>query len=257
MWAISATAASNTASVAGDVFCTPLILRTYWRAAASISSGVATGSSPRSVVMLRHMSSIVRSPSTTVRRTAATDAAIAFAAMTTRFDLRLARVADGPTLQHIERAAGEQFRSIGMANIADDEPPSLERLAFYATTGRSWVATVADPAHGGNAIVGYCLADLVGRNAHLEQISVLPQWQGRGVARQLLDVLRAWAASRGLAGITLTTFEHVPWNAPLYEHLGFRVLADDEVGPELRALRDEESMHGLGPATRVCMLMPL
>jgi hypothetical protein len=30
-------------------------LRTYCRAAASISSGVAPGSSPRSVVMLRHM----------------------------------------------------------------------------------------------------------------------------------------------------------------------------------------------------------
>lgn len=177
--------------------------------------------------------------------------------MTTRFDLRMATVADGPTLQTIERAAGEQFRSIGMDNIADDEPPSLERLAFYATTGRSWVASVADPAHGGNAIVGYCLADLVGHNAHLEQISVLPQWQGRGVARQLLDVLRAWAASRGFTGITLTTFAHVPWNAPLYEHLGFRVLAEHEVGPELRALRDAESAHGLDPATRVCMLMAL
>ncbi|QGG96187.1 LLM class flavin-dependent oxidoreductase [Actinomarinicola tropica] len=33
----------------------PPTLRTYWRAAASISSAVATGSSPRSVVMLRHM----------------------------------------------------------------------------------------------------------------------------------------------------------------------------------------------------------
>ena len=53
--AITATAASNGASVAAVVFCTPLILRTYCRAAASISSGVAPGSSPRSVVMLRHM----------------------------------------------------------------------------------------------------------------------------------------------------------------------------------------------------------
>ena len=45
------TARSKASSVAGDVDCTPLTLRTYWRAAASISSGVATGSSPRSVVM--------------------------------------------------------------------------------------------------------------------------------------------------------------------------------------------------------------
>ena len=41
--------------MAGDeVACTPLPLRTYCRAAASISAGVALGSRPRNVVMLRH-----------------------------------------------------------------------------------------------------------------------------------------------------------------------------------------------------------
>lgn len=49
------TACSNASAVTAEVACTPLTLRTYWRAAASISSGVAPGSSPRSVVMLRHM----------------------------------------------------------------------------------------------------------------------------------------------------------------------------------------------------------
>src|SRR5215211_3194062 len=50
-----ATACSNAASVAGVGRVTPLTLRTYWRAAASISSVVAGGSRPRRVVMLRHM----------------------------------------------------------------------------------------------------------------------------------------------------------------------------------------------------------
>jgi GNAT superfamily N-acetyltransferase len=177
---------------------------------------------------------------------------------TTRVTLRLATIADGPTLQHIERAAGEQFRDIGMAQIADDEPPSLERLSFYATTGRSWVATVDDEeAPDRCTIVGYCLADVVDAHAHLEQISVLPQWQGHGIARRLLATLRAWAASCGFTSITLTTFASVPWNAPLYEHLGFRVLTDDEIGPALRVLRDEESAHGLDPSTRVCMVLSL
>ena len=36
-------------------FVAPLTLRTYWRAAASISSAVAGGWRPRSTVMLRHM----------------------------------------------------------------------------------------------------------------------------------------------------------------------------------------------------------
>ncbi len=49
------TARSNASLVRSDGTMTPLTLRTYWRAAASISSGVASGSSPRSVVMLRHM----------------------------------------------------------------------------------------------------------------------------------------------------------------------------------------------------------
>ena len=53
--AIWRTARSNASSVAAEVFCTPLTLRTYCRAAASTSSGVAAGSSPRRVVMLRHM----------------------------------------------------------------------------------------------------------------------------------------------------------------------------------------------------------
>src|SRR5262249_59175275 len=54
--ATCSTAACMAASVFADLACTPLTLRTYCRAAASISSGVAAGSKPRRVVMLRHMS---------------------------------------------------------------------------------------------------------------------------------------------------------------------------------------------------------
>jgi hypothetical protein len=38
----------------------------------------------------------------------------------------------------------------------------------------------------------------------------------------------------------LTTFAHVPWNAPYYARLGFAVLTSDELGPELRATREGE-----------------
>jgi len=53
------TARSKAASLSRLTFWTPLTLRTYCRAAASISSEVAIGSSPRRVVMLRHMSRTV------------------------------------------------------------------------------------------------------------------------------------------------------------------------------------------------------
>jgi GNAT superfamily N-acetyltransferase len=159
---------------------------------------------------------------------------------------------DAPELQEIERLAGERFRDVGMPEIADDEPLSLDALAGYARAGRSWVAL----GQAGTPI-GYVVADVVDGDAHIEQVSVRPDHQGTGVGRALIDQVRTWALASGMDALTLTTFRDVPWNAPLYEHLGFRALADSEVGPELRALRDAETAHGLDPASRVCMRLDL
>jgi ribosomal protein S18 acetylase RimI-like enzyme len=166
--------------------------------------------------------------------------------------IRAATSHDSPELQEIERLAGERFRDVGMPEIAGDDPPSLETLAAYARAGRSWVAL--GPA---GTPVGYLLADVVDGAAHIEQVSVRPDHQGAGVGRALIDEVRAWALASDMAALTLTTFRDVPWNAPLYEHLGFRVLADRELGPELRALREAETAHGLDPARRVCMRLDL
>ena len=55
--ATAATAASKTSVVLADGSRIPLILRTYWRAPASISAELASGSRPRRMVMLRHITS--------------------------------------------------------------------------------------------------------------------------------------------------------------------------------------------------------
>ncbi|NBE56155.1 GNAT family N-acetyltransferase, partial [Streptomyces sp. YC537] len=49
--------------------------------------------------------------------------------------IRLATTADLPLLQEIERAAGEPFRALGMAAIADDEPPPLAELDRFRRAG--------------------------------------------------------------------------------------------------------------------------
>ena len=69
--------------------------------------------------------------------------------------------------------------------------------------------------------------------------------------------MKDWATETGRRSVTLTTFSHVPWNRPLYEHLGFRVLTEPEIGPELRALCEHEATLGLDPAVRVCMGLDL
>lgn len=161
--------------------------------------------------------------------------------------IRAATAQDGAALRAIERAAGEAFRDIGMAAIADDEPMSVGELAAYAARGRSWVAAVD------GAVAGYVVVDVVDGNAHVEQVSVHPDQQGGGVGRALLDHVRAWAGERGMPAVTLTTFRDVAWNAPLYRHLGFVDLEPDQIGPELAALVVAEGAHGLDPATRTCM----
>ncbi len=162
--------------------------------------------------------------------------------------IRAARPADAEDERSVERAAGARFADIQMPEVAAHEPISAQELADYAREGRSWVATDAD-----DKVVGYVIADVVAGCAHVEQVSVHPVHQGEGLGRALLEEVQRWADGEGLLGVTLTTFKDVAWNRPLYEHLGFKVLAESELSPELRQIRDAETARGLDPSNRVCM----
>jgi ribosomal protein S18 acetylase RimI-like enzyme len=162
--------------------------------------------------------------------------------------IRPARRSDLPLLQDIERAAGEPFRTLGMSAVSDDEPPPLDLLDDYRRAGRAWVAVESD-----DRPVGYLIADEVDGAAHVEQVSVHPSAARRGVGRALIDHVADWAGDRQLAALTLTTFSHVPWNAPYYTRLGFRTLTEAELTDGLRKIRAEEAEHGLDRWPRVCM----
>jgi GNAT superfamily N-acetyltransferase len=166
--------------------------------------------------------------------------------------VRAGRAEDGEHLQEIERQAGEQFRDIGMGWVADHDPFALDVLAAYAAEGRSWVAVDET-----DLPVGYLVAEVVDGAAHVEQVSVHPKWQGQGVGRLLMDRARDWAVQTSRHAVTLTTFTDVPWNRALYEHLGYRVMADHEIEPGLRSVVEDEAAHGLDPSTRVCMRLDL
>jgi GNAT superfamily N-acetyltransferase len=116
--------------------------------------------------------------------------------------------------------------------------------------GRCWVADVDGVA------AAYVVVDLVDGVAHVEQVSVHPDHRGQGLGAALLDHVTGWAAEHGHHRLTLTTFADVPWNAPYYERLGFRVLRADELGPALDALMDTEEQHGLRRSERVAMARP-
>jgi ribosomal protein S18 acetylase RimI-like enzyme len=165
--------------------------------------------------------------------------------------IRDARFGELPALQEIERAAGVLFREVGMPEIADDEPLSIEVLSGYVAAGRAWVAVEPDRSRA--APVGYLIADLLDGNVHVEQVSVDPRFSRRGAGRLLIDRAVAHAEEIGAPALTLTTFADVEWNAPYYRRCGFEVMGDAEIMPELRAVRAHEVAAGLDRWPRVCM----
>ncbi|OLR91139.1 hypothetical protein BJP25_28585 [Actinokineospora bangkokensis] len=184
--------------------------------------------------------------------------------------IRQAVPADFPRLREVEVLAGAAFRDVGMAWVAEDEPPSAEVLGRFAAAGRAWVCEVAragghdtagvggqgtavvggrgTAAAGGQGTVGaYLLAERVDGRVHVAQVSVDPAYRGMRLGAALIDHVDDGG------GITLTTFADVPWNAPHYRRLGFRVV---EATGGLALVVRREAALGLDPATRVCMIRP-
>ncbi|WP_405997039.1 GNAT family N-acetyltransferase [Streptomyces sp. NBC_00829] len=162
--------------------------------------------------------------------------------------IRSARARELTQLQDIERAAGKAFADIGMAAIAEDEPPSLKVLGEYEQDGRAWVWADDD-----DLPVAYLIAELVDGSGHVEQVSVHPGHARKRIGQALIEQAEAWARAQGATALTLTTFTEVVWNGPYYERLGFRLLPDAELTPELREIRAAEAAHGLDRWPRACM----
>lgn len=161
--------------------------------------------------------------------------------------VRLANRDDLSAMQHVEWLAGEPFRALGMDEVADDGPPSLDDLTGYLQVEQAWVAEES------GLVVGYLLVDALADAAHIEQVSVAPTHARRGIGRQLIDTATDWADNTRLTRVTLTCFVNVPWNCPYYERLGFRVLPAEDRPPGLQELRDAEAQCGLDRWPRVAM----
>jgi ribosomal protein S18 acetylase RimI-like enzyme len=130
-----------------------------------------------------------------------------------------------------------------MAAIADFAPFTDEEITGFLGTGLAWVASDDDIP------VGYLLAEIVDGCLYISQVSVHPRVARQGLGQQLIDHV----AAEEYPALVLTTFRDVPWNAPYYQRLGFVILADDEITPGLRTIREYQATIGLDRWPRVCM----
>ncbi len=165
-----------------------------------------------------------------------------------RYAIRLARAEEIGALPEIERAASLLFHDTDFApGVLADVTPEAS-LAEAQRTGLLWVAVGP-----GSRPVGFALAQPLDGCAHLDEVDVHPAHGRRGLGAALVRVVCEGARRRGLAGVTLTTFRELPWNAPFYRGLGFRALAAEELTPGLVELFRDEDEDGLPASQRFVM----
>jgi hypothetical protein len=78
-------------------------------------------------------------------------------------------------VRQLERAAGAGFRVLGMAAVAEDEPPSITELTVVQQDGRAWVITNDADRPG-----AYPLLDVVDDYATSSRSACIPTTLDRG-----------------------------------------------------------------------------
>ena len=167
-----------------------------------------------------------------------------------RYNLRSATPADLVYLPDIERSAGELFKSVNLPMVANQPPRNPQQWMDYQRNGLLWV--VVDAAE---FPVGFAAARVLdGDILHLDELDVHPRHARRKLGTSLVNSLRMSIITGQYSALTLSTFQDIPWNAPFYEHLGFRSLAPQELTPALREIQASEALLGLPMNQRVLMI---
>ena len=121
---------------------------------------------------------------------------------------------------------------VGVATVSPPERGSPPE-ALEAVRSETWAALGDDALRRYEAFsraAGQFIPD--SPHHHLHMIGVPAAHQGRGIARALLDAVHGLAdRDPTSAGVSLST--ESPANVPLYEHFGYRLLGDADVGPGL------------------------
>ncbi len=165
------------------------------------------------------------------------------------WSLRLARPEDAEQMPAIERAAATIFREVDGLDDLDPEDICTEHdLRRFIRKGHSLVA------HVGDTMAGFLVNEPFGRELHIWEFDVHPEFQQRGIGAGLLRACMIDARNSGFTALALTTFRDVPWNAPFYARLGFEEVIALDAHPRLAAILSLEAANGL-PVERRCAMI--
>jgi len=152
--------------------------------------------------------------------------------------VRPGTLADLRCLEQVEWEAAALFPASALP--PNPEPVSKEAFVHGLSHALLWVA--ASPI---DAVVGFLLARRESDCLHIVEMDVLPRYGRRGIGTRLLQEACKRAAPPAFRFVTLTTFEHLAWNAPFYARHGFSRLTDPRAFPHVALALQGESERGL------------
>ncbi len=176
--------------------------------------------------------------------------------------IRLARPSDLSAIRAIERSVAAMARGTAMDFPANTAPNQRGDLMTAIERALMWVAEASDPDpessdHSPHPVVGFLFAEPVTGGFYLRELAVATAAQRHGHGRALMLAGIAAASARGEPLIMLTTQRNLPWNAPFYARLGFRIVEDDDIPMEARRRLVRQFAAGFDPKTRCVMAMDL
>jgi GNAT superfamily N-acetyltransferase len=172
------------------------------------------------------------------------------------YSIRSAHAEELILLAQIERSAAVLFFDTPYAFLLNDEPLSIDFVRQRFQAGQVWVAVDPD-----DVVVGFAIAREVDDTIYLQEMDVDPTHGRRGIGAGLVNMVCDWAQLRGYDTILLSTFRDLPWNAPFYAKLGFRILDESELtllhgrgfAKGFQEIRQQELEAGLPISERVIM----
>ena len=142
--------------------------------------------------------------------------------------IRAAETNDVSKIQSIEKAAAQLFSNKDVPESLKNSTLPRNCLCESIRADLAWVAidTTGTP-------IGFSVAQAFGSTLHLLEVSVEPAHTRLGIGRSLVSTVIDKACAANFSIMTLTTFAHIPWNAPFYLSCGFRQISPTELSTRL------------------------
>lgn len=165
------------------------------------------------------------------------------------FVIRAPQKSELPKLLEIEDEAATIFDTWAVQNgkpVYEKNWP-FSALPGYFENDRALIAL------DDREIAGFVFyKELVDKEVYILEVGVRPAYQGKKLGVELIKA--AILACGSCKSASLTTYKHIPWNAPYYQrYLGFEIVEESKMSEYLRSKIDEERKILPEPDMRVAM----